>query len=264
MIKINLSNVKGLLIDIEGTLYFKGKPIPHVSEAIKQMRVKGIPMRFLTNMDSKSISSVQENLASMGLLVATEEILSPVKVALDLFKSHPSKRCYTLLTSELSKEFSSYHAKKGEKVDWVVVGDIRESCSYENFDIAFRHLMEGAELLALQGGRYFVRNNGYHLDTGAFVHLLEYSSEKKARILGKPSKDIFNLGLKELGLNPNEVAVIGDDITTDIIGAKEIGATSILVKTGKYKMQLTDESDYKPDLIIESFPEIQSLIGGIE
>jgi ribonucleotide monophosphatase NagD (HAD superfamily) len=83
--------------------------------------------------------------------------------------------------------------------------------------------------VALQKGRYFVREEGYFLDTGAFVAMLEYSSGKTARVLGKPSQEFFHLALSHVGCTPAEAAIVGDDINTDIAGAARTGALGVLV-----------------------------------
>jgi ribonucleotide monophosphatase NagD (HAD superfamily) len=83
----------------------------------------------------------------------------------------------------------------------------------------------------------FDSNQGKNADTGAFLSLLEYASNTKATLLGKPAPDFFMTEIDRLTLTPQEVCIVGDDITTDIKGATSIEAKSILVKTGKYQDQ---------------------------
>jgi HAD superfamily hydrolase (TIGR01458 family) len=163
----------------------------------------------------------------------------------------------------LRAEFAPFLAETGP-VQYVLVGDVRECLSYAAFDAAFRHLMAGAELLALQRGRYFLRSDGPHLDTGAFVALLEYASAKQARVLGKPAPAFFRMALHHLGCPADEVAVVGDDITTDVAGAKAIGAFSILVQTGKYDATALGQATSQPDLIIASIAQLPSALRGLD
>jgi ribonucleotide monophosphatase NagD (HAD superfamily) len=118
-----------------------------------------------------------------------------------------------------------------------VVGDFRDKVSYEVINQAFQHIDAGAQLIALQTAPYFYSNQGKNVGTGAFVSLLEYASNTKATLLGKPAPDFFMTEIDRLTLTPQEVCIVGDDITTDIKGATTIGAKSILVKTGKYQDQ---------------------------
>ena len=251
--------VKALLIDLEGTLYYKGEQIPGAAQALQAFRQRGLLLRFLTNTDSKTPHIIQPELARMGLTIPTEEIFSPVVALQEFLRCNPTKSCYFLLSDELAGELAVSTTPR-EQADYVVVGDCRARISYETLNDALRCLMNGAELIALQKGRYFIRTNGYNLDTGAFVTGLEYASGKTARVLGKPAPDFFNLALRSIDCYPSEVAIIGDDLTTDIIGARQIGATAVLVKTGKFSEAMLAESCIKPDLVATSIADLPQLL----
>lgn len=48
-------------------------------------------------------------------------------------------------------------------------------------------------------------------------------------LIGKPLPHAFRQGLKALGTQPHETAMIGDQLFTDVFGANVIGMISILV-----------------------------------
>lgn len=135
--------------------------------------------------------------------------------------------------------------------------------SYEALNTAFRHVMAGAEILTLQKGRYFVSSDGYNLDTGAFVQLLEYGSGKTARVLGKPAVEFFRTAVAQVGCAPADVAVVGDDVTTDIAGARAIGAVSVLVRTGKYSDEALASCAVRPDYIVDSIADVPQLLAAV-
>ena len=59
-------------------------------------------------------------------------------------------------------------------------------------------------------------------------------------------------------LDKNEVIMVGDDIISDILGAKSCFLKTCLVKTGKFK-----ESDLlkaKPDFVINSIADLPKLL----
>lgn len=250
-----MRHLRALFIDLEGTLYFKGKQIPGAQTAIEELDRMGIQLRFLTNTDSKSTRNIHTYLRDMHLFVPEGAIFSAADAALEFLESHGAKRCHCLLSDELASTFAPYIGKRGP-VDYVVIGDVQQVVSYDALDMAFRYIMSGAEILALQKGRYFVREDGYHLDTGAFVQLFEYASGKAARVLGKPSPGFFGAVMKQVGCAPTEVAVVGDDITTDLIGAKASGAWGILVRTGKFSCEALQESVVQPDVVVPSIAEL--------
>lgn len=251
--------IKAVLLDLDGTLYFKGAPIPGVQQALAEIRAMHLPMRFLTNTDSKTTETLQQQIAGLGLQLPIEELFTPASALLQFLQQHPGKRCYTLLSAELTAALAPALSGEG-KVGYVVVGDVREALSYPALDAAFQHLMAGAELLALQKGRYYVRADGYHLDTGAFVQLFEYASGQTARVLGKPSPDYFRLALDPLGCSPAETLIVGDDLTTDVAGARQIGARCALVRTGKYQPDQAERAAREADWVIDSVRDLPALL----
>jgi len=253
---IELGKIKALLADLDGTVYFKNGAIKGANDTITYLRNKGIITRFLTNTDSKPCKTILDNVRSFGLDISLEEIHTPVSSAVKLMKSQNDKSFYPLVSKEVLPEFEGMNIRE-DKVDYVIIGDFRERVSYESMNKAFKLIVNGAEIIALQQGKYFYNQEGKNLDTGAFVKLFEFASDKEARVLGKPNRDFFKVILDELNLIPDQVAIIGDDITTDIFGAKQLGAISILVKTGKYDDNIAKNSGIVPDLILDSFADLQ-------
>ncbi len=123
-------------------------------------------------------------------------------------------------------------------------------------------MLNGAGLLALQKGRYFVDQGARHLDTGAFVQLLEYASGQQALVLGKPAPEFFQAAIEAVGFLPEEIAVVGDDVTTDIAGAKAMGLCAALVRTGKYQYQADTALPVQPDVTLDSVASVPAWLDG--
>ena len=64
--------------------------------------------------------------------------------------------------------------------------------------------------------RYWRAEDGLRLDTGPFVAALQYASGIEPLVIGKPSAAFFNSGAQRLGVAPEEILMIGDDIRGDI------------------------------------------------
>ena len=139
-----------------------------------------------------------------------------------------------------------------EDVDYVVVGDAGNGFTFERLNQALRLILNGAEILALEMDRYWKEPEGLVLSTGPFVAALEYASGKKAELMGKPSPEFFQMALNDLEVKPEDAAMVGDDILTDVQGAQKMGMQGILVKTGKYRLDLAASSGVVPDLVLES------------
>ena len=85
------------------------------------------------------------------------------------------------------------------------------------------------------------------MDIGGFIDSLEYASGVRSMVIGKLSIHFFRIALDDMGLNANEVIVVGDDIYADIGGGQNVGLKAILIKTGKYLLNYVAVSTIQPD-----------------
>ncbi len=246
-------NIKGLLIDLDGTLYSDDGPIEGAGEALYRLKSSGVVVRFVTNTTRKPRGVVHEKLLLLGLDIEVGEILTPARIAARLIGA---RTCFLLAEESLREDLDGVRLTK-ESPDYVLVGDLGEGFTYGRLNEAFRFLARGAGLLALQKNRYWSTGGSLSLDAGPFVAALEYAAGKQARVVGKPEKNFFDLALREMELDPGEVAMVGDDPGSDVAGAKSAGMFGIQVKTGKYRAG--DEK--KADLAVESFARLPEALG---
>lgn len=245
---------KGLIIDLNGTLYFKEQQIDGAAEVIQTLRQQNYILRFVTNTDTQTRVQLHKMLLSYGLDIREEEIFSANHSTYAYLKS--MNYSYTgLLPANLEAEFADL-GRDDEHPDCVLVGENQKDINYATLDRMFRHLMNGAELIVMQPNRYYFLANGPHLDTGSIGAMFEYATGMNARVMAKPSLSFFTTVLKDMRLNANQVAVIGDDVETDILGAAKIGAFNILVQTGKYRPGDEMLAAAKPRHILASIKQL--------
>ncbi len=163
--------------------------------------------------------------------------------------------CHLLLADDVKNDFKEFR-QSNKQVDFIVIGDIGNNWSYELLNNVFNMLINGAKLIAIHKNRFWQTEQGLQMDIGAFIDALEYASGKQAILIGKPSSDFFRMALDELSLNKDKVAIIGDDIDSDIGGGQESGLFGILVKTGKYRKEYAAASKVVPDLVIDSIADL--------
>jgi len=255
----SLSNIKGLLFDLDGTVYVGDHPIEGAIEAIQYLKKKQIPLRFTTNTTTRSLKPLYDKLSGMGLPVELDETFGVIKAGVSYLRKLDNPRCHLLLTDDPKRDFSEF-TQDDENPEMIIVGDIGKYWDYELINRLFRMVMNGAEMIALHKGRYWQMEDGLHVDIGAFVAGLEYVTGKKAVVIGKPSKSFFQLALDDLGLPADQVAMVGDDIINDVAGAQQAGMLGILVRTGKYREKFVSQSEVSPDLVIDSVHDIMSMI----
>jgi HAD superfamily hydrolase (TIGR01458 family) len=141
-------------------------------------------------------------------------------------------------------------------VDAVVVGDLGPDFTYDRLNAAFRLLLDGALLVALQKNRSWRTPDGLSLDVGPFVAALEYAARREAIVVGKPSRAFFETVLADVGVPPDLAAMIGDDVESDVGGALRAGLAGILVRTGKHREKAVRASGVEPTLTLDSFAEL--------
>ncbi len=245
--------VGGLLVDLDGTLYVGGEPVEGAREAVSRLRSAGFVIRYVTNTTRKPRREVAEHLISLGFEGQEAEIFTPARAAAGLIGDGS---CFPLVDESLLEDLAGITLTE-DSPDQVLVGDLGEGFTYERLNAAFRCLVEGAELIALQKNRYWRKEDGLSLDAGPFVAALEYASGKGATVVGKPERSFFRLALEDLGLEAHRVAMVGDDAEADVAGAQAAGLRGIQVRTGKYRRG----EEKEPDLTLGSVAALPEALG---
>ena len=144
--------------------------------------------------------------------------------------------------------------------DAVVIGDLGSAFGYEILNRAFRQLLDGAELIALQKNRFWMTPDGLSLDVGPFVAALEYASRREAVVVGKPARPFFETILAAAGVEPAAAAMVGDDVESDIGGALGAGLAGILVRTGKFREDALHASGVEPNAVVDSIADVPAVL----
>lgn len=249
-----------ILCDLDGTIYSSGATVDGAAEAIRELRELGCVIRFLTNTDSKLEGLILSDLHARGLDVRADELFTPVTAARRYLAAAGPVHVLPVVSNALLATFAPFVRREGDPVTHVIAGDARDTLNYPLLDGAFRALRAGAQLIALQRGRYFKRADGDHLDTGAIVAALEYASGTTAVVLGKPSQDFLRLAAQSAGAEPHEVWIVGDDATTDIAMGNAAGATTVQVRTGKYPDQAAERAAIRAVHEIDSIAFLPALV----
>lgn len=253
------AKVRGLLLDLDGTVFQDGALIPGVKEALASLDAAGIPYRFATNMSQRSRREIAEWLSRMGLDVPPAWIFTSPLAGRAHLESQGLSRVHALLNDRVLEEDIGL-ASVDENPEAVLVGDAERHFNYDRLDAIFRMLMDGAQLVALARNRYYRREGRLVLDLGPFVAALEYATGREATIVGKPSTTFFDAARALLGLPPGNVLVVGDDIEGDVAGAQRAGMQGVLVRTGKYRAGDEERFGVTPDAVLSSLVEIGRLL----
>jgi phospholysine phosphohistidine inorganic pyrophosphate phosphatase len=256
----SLEEVEGLLLDLSGVIYVQEEAVQGAADALDRLRSAAIPIRLVTNTTMRPRRTILERLERLGIEADPDELITPATLAKRRCEEAGYESVALVVLDELREDLEGLE-QKGDAADAVIVGDLGESWDYEVLNGAFRRLMDGAELIALQKNRYWETEDGLSLDAGPFVASLEYATGREAEVMGKPSAAFFDLALSELGVSAGRGAMVGDDVEADVGGAIDAGLAGILVRTGKYREDLVRDSGVEPTATIDSIADVPGLIG---
>lgn len=254
-----LDEVTAVLIDLDGVLYVEEEPIERAVAAVGRLRAMGLRLRFVTNTTAHARDRTLAKLARLGFAVEEIELMTPAELAVRYCRRRGHRRVVLLMNDEVKRDFAGLE-ETAEGAHAVIVGDLGAAFGYDVLNRAFRQVMEGAELIALQKNRYWLRADGLSLDVGPFVAALEYATGQEAYVVGKPAGGFFAQAIEDLGVAPYSVVMVGDDIESDIAGALKAGLRAVLVRTGKFREDRVRASGVQPTAIIDSIDDLPGLL----
>lgn len=243
-----LMGTRALLLDMDGVIVAAGRLIPGAAEAIARLENTGFPYRIVTNTSAVSRGRLSLWSRRLGADIPPERFLSALSAsAAHTARAHKGQPLYVLASDDAKLEFAGQHllthdeaARPTATAAAVVVGDSPEEATYENLNQAFRLILRGAALIGMHRNPWWLTPEGPTLDSGAFVVGLEFSAGVKARIAGKPSPTFYSSAVADLrrqlgrDLPRHDIAMVGDDIRTDVLAAKRSGLRGIFAMSGKH------------------------------
>lgn len=254
-------HLRALLLDLDGVLYVEGEPLPGAREAVTELRTRGYGLRFVTNTTARSRRMTLAKLGGLGFQVGEDELITPAVLAHAHCRACGYERVALIMNETVKEDFSGLEEVESG-VEAVIMGDLGAAFGFEILNRAFRLVMHGAELIALQKNRFWLTADGLSLDAGPFVAAIEYATDRAATVVGKPSSSFFDLVLAGLDVPPGAAAMVGDDIETDIGGALDAGLAAVLVRTGKYHRDFVAASAIEPTITVDSIAAVPGLLAG--
>lgn len=253
------------LIDIEGTIV-KDKSyvlIPGAVEWVENLKSNNKKFAIVTNNTTHKPKDLLSLLWKIGFELDEKNLHSCMSMTLDWLKSKDISNCFVIGSNGLKiylKE-NGIRVHNGERIQAVVVG-LDEKLNYNKLKLATSTLIKNdAHLVALHANKVFTDKDGVIAPSvGPVVKALEYSSGKKAVVLGKPSELFYARALKDFDASAQNSLMISDDPLSDLLGAKKMGMKTAFVLSGKYKSEeiLNHlDKDFHPDFVVDNITQIE-------
>ena len=256
-----MADIDGVLLDIDGVLSVSWKPIPGSIQAMAAFRRAALSVCLITNTTTHTCRALARTLNDAGFDVEPEQIVTAVTATAEhLRTAHPGAAVFVLSDGDARDDMDDVQLVDApEGADVIVLGGASVDFTYDAINRSFRRLMDGAALVAMHRNLYWKTAHGFELDAGAYVTGLEAASGAEAVVCGKPAAEYFRAALQVLGLPAERAAMVGDDIVNDVGGARAVGLTGVLVRTGKYRDG--DLERGAADAVVDSLADVPRWLG---
>ena len=252
--------MRGVVLDLDGAVYDDRGVVPGAAEAIASIRAAGFGLRFATNTSRYPRSMLVERLRGLGIAAEPDDVLTAPRAAAAWLAAEGMSRVSLYVPAPTVNEFAAFAIDEGNP-EAAVVGDLGDDWTVGRLNCLFRQVLGGARLLAIQKNRYWLHGGALRMDAGPFVAAIEYATGAAAVVAGKPSPEFFRAAAASLGLPPAAVLVVGDDVRTEVEGARAAGAFGMLVRTGKFRKADLDHPAVSPELVIDSVADLPAALG---
>lgn len=249
---------KGFLIDLDGTMYYGTRRIPSAEKFVNELKRREHAFLFLTNNATRSPQEIVENLrTNYDLPVGLENVYTSTQALVSYMEEHClGKEVYIVGESALHQQVEAAGFKLTTSTNaGVVVQGLNRQATYDELALAATAIRNGAEFLVTNADQTIPTEAGIMPSSGALTAFLEVASGKKGLIIGKPNALIVEAALEEMGLNADEVLLIGDKYETDILAGINAGIDTLLVLTGVTRTEDVANLPVSPTYVLENLSE---------
>jgi len=251
-------------LDMDGTIYSGASLFNDTLPFLKLLDQLGIGHTFLTNNSSKNTRDYIEQLKQMGIVTGADQLYTSTQATIEYFRADHSdiRRLFVLGTPSLGEEveaagFTLTRDDAGDPPEAVVIG----------FDttLIFSRLCRAANWI--KAGKPFITTHPDRVcptdqptilvDCGSICAALEQATGRRPdRVLGKPDPCMIRGILRRNGLLPDQIAMVGDRLYTDMAMARQAGALGVLVLTGETTAADVSQAKLPPDLVVKDLGEL--------
>jgi len=263
-----LRRIKHVALDMDGTIYLSNTIFPFTLDFLAKLSKMGISYSFLTNNPTRSIEDYMAKLDKMGIPCTREQMYSTVPATIDYIKNHyPSaRRLFMLGTPSMISQFEAAGfestADSADDVPDLLVVAFDMTLEYSRLCRAAYWAAKGLPYIATNPDKVCPTDQPTILvDCGSICKCIEYATDRKPDVvIGKPDPTMLSGLEARYSLKPEEIAMVGDRIYTDIEMAYNAGAFGVLVLSGETTLEVAKAWPHRPSLICRDIEEFGNLL----
>ncbi len=258
-----LRAIQHVALDMDGTIYRGGTLFPFTNAFLTSLSALGIGYSFLTNNSSKSVRDYVAHLRKMGVVATAEQLFTSTQASIEFLREEMPqvRRLFVLGTASMIAEvaaagFAIATDDPTDAPDAVLVGFDTE-LTYARLCRTAYWIQQGKPFIATHPDRICPTDQPTVLvDCGAVCAALQSASGRApAAVLGKPDPRMLRGLLHRQELRPEQLAMVGDRLYTDLAMARRAGAFGVLVLTGEATALDAARQQPPPDLIVADVAE---------
>jgi phosphoglycolate/pyridoxal phosphate phosphatase family enzyme len=261
-----LHQIKAFLLDLDGTLYLGPRLFSQTPAFLHALRDTGRKRLFLTNNSFRSTQQYMAKLEQLGFEPAEEEILTSGWATIHhILHQTDYRKLYLLGSPGLAREFRDAgldvvndprDGTTPRSQPQAVVLGFDQAFTYERLRIASQYLLDGLPYLATHPDKVCPTEAHPIPDTGSLIAYFAACTGRQPVVIGKPHATMVAAALARTGTRPEETAMVGDRLYTDIRMGKDSGLLSILVLSGETQAADLETAAIQPDLVFAHVGEI--------
>jgi HAD superfamily hydrolase (TIGR01457 family) len=253
----NLGTTRCFVLDMDGTVYLGSRLLPGALDFFDYLRRSRRDFLFVTNNSSRHAEYYSSKLTKLGIACDADSILtSGEATAFYLNTLKPAARIFLLGTPELEEEFSRQDfTLTAEAPDFVVLG-FDQSLTYAKLVTACDWIRRGVPFIATHPDLNCPTESGYIPDCGAMTALITASTGVRPKVIGKPNREIIDMILRKKNYRPEQLAIVGDRLYTDMATGSNAGIRTVLVLSGETKAADLTGSSIHPDYVCRDLAEL--------
>ena len=219
------------LLDMDGTIYLGNDIFDGTLDFLDYVKEIGGRYIFLTNNSSKSVDKYIEKLASLGITATEDDFFTSTNATVMYLEKKTYKKIYALGTSSFKEQLKgagfNITDKLEDGIDCLCMGFDTE-LTFQKLEDACILLGRGVDYIATNPDWVCPTSYGYVLDCGSVSEMLYNATKRRPYFIGKPRPDMAYFAIEKSGFAPEETAIIGDRLYTDIACGANAGISTIL------------------------------------
>ena len=268
--------VGGVLFDIDGVLVTSWKPIPGAADTLQVLADNQIARSYLTNTTTRTRVQIADLLTDAGMDVSSDEVITAAVLTADYVRSrYPDARCFLVNSGQIAEDMPGIDIVYSsafddgtvpETPDVVLLGGAGPEYNHLTLSRVYDWMAQGVPVVAMHRSTAWNTTEGLRIDTGMYLIGMEETSGRQATAVGKPAPAGFLAAASRLGVDPDEMYMVGDDLNNDVLAAQVTGMIGVLVRTGKFRQDTldrwaADEFAMQPNHVIDSVADLPELLG---